>query len=228
MDNGSFQFHSRLHLIKLTGLKASNLEELLENLRTISGSSIYYHTHHFLQRHQHLSPEPPNDFGYWISESLGDDRLGEEISSIDTVSFTSIRGIREGVIEKIKKALVSRPRLKNLSAPEGEDFVFLKSLSFIFPTPFTANNLNEFADHLERNISLSCIYFHMFESRLRLERPTNDFSNWLANSLGEKELALKIAKLDPYTHTGESLRNIIVRLVRQRINQLGKNNAKAK
>lgn len=220
MDNGPFQFYSRLHLVELTGIKASNLTELLDNLRSVNGSSIYYHTHHFLQRHQHLSPEPPNDFGYWITESLGDDRLGEEISSIDTMSYTSIRGIREAIISRIERAMSERPRLKALSSPEGEEFVFLKSVSFVFSTPFRALNLNEFADHLEHRISPSSLYFHMFESRLRLERPTNDFSNWLANSLGEKELALKIARLDPYTHTGESLRNTIVTMVRQRISQL--------
>jgi hypothetical protein len=29
-------------------------------------------------------------------------------------------------------------------------------------------------------VSASCLHFHFFEARLRLERPTNDFSQWLA------------------------------------------------
>lgn len=214
--NEAFVFYSRLHLIELTGLQVSTLSALLENLRIVSGSCIYHHTHHFIQRHQHLSPEPPNDFAYWVSEVLGDEELGEELASIDVMSYPTIRSIREALIKKIEKGIKSRSRLRNLSAPEGSEFSFLKSVSFVFTTQYIANDLKSFADCLKK-ISISSVYFHMFEARLRLERSTNDFSNWLAHSLGEKDIALKIAKLDPYTQTGEGLRETILNLVNKRI-----------
>ena len=213
-DN-SFIFYSRLHLIELTGIKASNLSELLEHLRTVPGSCIYHHTHHFIQRHQYLSPEPANDFAYWASESLGDKQLGEELASMDPIAYPTIRLIREAVIEIIEKALASRERLKTLTVPENEEFTFLKSTSFIFPTQYVAHNLKEFIEGLS-NVSISSIYYHMFEARLRLERLTNDFSNWLASSLNEKQLALKIARLDPYTHTAEGLRAAILKILEQK------------
>ncbi|GAI49232.1 unnamed protein product, partial [marine sediment metagenome] len=45
-----FRFYSRLHLKELTGLKASNLTELLDILKKVPGAVIYYHTHHFLEQ----------------------------------------------------------------------------------------------------------------------------------------------------------------------------------
>lgn len=213
--NGSFLFFSRLHLIELTGIKASSLQELLECIHRVPGSCIYHHTHHFIQRHQYLSPEPSNDFAYWVTEVLGDKELGEELVSIDVMAHPTIRSIRETIINIIGNALKSQKRLKNLTAPEGQDFSFLKSVSFIFPTQYIAYNLKEFEECLVK-VSISSIYFHMFEARLRLERPTNDFSNWLANSLNEKKLALKIAGLDPYTQTAEGLRAAMLKILRNK------------
>lgn len=213
--NEPFVFFSRLHLIELTGIRSPDLVSLLENLRSVSGSCIYHHTHHFIQRHQHLLPEPPNDFAYWVSEVLGDRQLGEDLASIDIMSYPNIRSIRDALISKIEIAINSRPRLKNLSAPEGCEFSFLKSLSFVFQTSHVVDNVKNFVQSLKQ-ISISSIYFHMFESRLRLERPTNDFSNWFANSLNETEIATQIALLDPYTQTGEGLRKSIIRIIEKR------------
>lgn len=207
-----FVFYSRLHLFELTGIIARNIPQLLKHMHAASGTSIYQHTHHFIQQRQYLSPEPPNDFAYWISEVLGDKYLGEEIASIDLMSHTSIHSIRDALIGVIEKALKERPNLKKLTAPEGSGFAFLKSVSFAFPTEYTARTLSEFAEGLKK-VTLNSIYFHIFEARLRLERPTNDFSMWLETSLGKKALAEKISKLDPYSQTDERLRQQILRLV---------------
>ena len=57
--------------------------------------SIYYHTHRFLQAYHCLTPEPPNDFAYWITDVQNDVVLGERLSSIDTVQFQSMTRIEE-------------------------------------------------------------------------------------------------------------------------------------
>ena len=56
------------------------------------------------------------------------------------------------------------------------------------------------------------LYFHIFEARVRLKKADNDFSCWLRD-LGYKELAEKISKIDPYTHTLEGLRQKIINFV---------------
>ena len=58
---------------------------------------------------------------------------------------------------------------------------------------------------------------HVFEASLRLDRGRNDFSQWLAETLGERGVADAIARLDPYTYTLDGLRREIVRLVRARV-----------
>ena len=207
-----FRFYTRLHLTELTGLRAVNLSQLLSLIKEVGGSCIYHHTHRFLQQHQYLSPEPPNDFAYWVSEVLGEDELGEKLASIDTVQFSTIRSLREVIIAKIEDYLKGNPTANLKFASEGEEFHFVKSVSFVLPTKYMAQDLKEFADILNK-ITIDSIYYHVFESRLRLERKTNDFSNWVETSIGDKRLADRIAQLDPYTRTLEDLRKTLVKII---------------
>jgi hypothetical protein len=211
-----FKFYTRLHLTELTGLRATTLGQLVDLIKKVPGSCIYHHTHRFLLQHQYLSPEPPNDFAYWVSEILGEDELGEKLASIDTMQFSNIRNLRERIIETIEGHLSGNQLSKMKFAREGEEFHFIKSVSFIIPTPNEVWDLADFVSVLKR-ITIDSIYFHVFESRLRLERPTNDFSNWLETSLNEKELAQEIARLDPYTRTLEDLRAELIRIIEQKI-----------
>ena len=212
-----FHFYSQVHLPQLTGLKARNLKDLLYHVRNVPGAVIYHHTHHFLQQHQFLSPEPPNDFAYWVAEALNEVKLGEQLASINTIEFSSLRALREKIAETIERYLNNaKGPLKE--ANEGHELYFIKSLSFIFPTPYEVWTLPEFLEAL-RKVTISSLYFHMFEARLRNEKSSNDFSLWLESGLGENELARKIARLDPYTHTIEGLRNRIIRLAEERISR---------
>jgi len=211
-----FRFYTRLHFSELTGRRAINLKQLLKLIQDVPGSSIYHHTHRFLQQHQYLSPEPPNDFAYWVSEVLGEDKLGEKLASIDTVQFSSIRSLREVIVAKIQDYLEDNPLSKLKFAQEGEEFYFIKSISFVLPTDYIAHDLEEFANILEK-ITMDSIYYHIFESRLRLEKKTNDFSNWIETSIGDKSLADKIAQLDPYTRTLENLRKTLIKIIGKNI-----------
>ena len=211
-----FRFYGRLHLSELTGLRATNLQELLDLIKTVPGSCIYHHTHRFLQQHQYLSPEPPNDFAYWVSGTLGDNELSEQLASIDTIQFSTIRSLRDKIADTIEEHLKNWPSVQQRFADEARAFHFVKSRSFVFPTNYIVHDLNEFADVLQK-ISIGSIYFHIFEARLRLEKEVNDFSLWIETSFGDKELARKISKLDPYTYTMEDLRKTILRIVRKKI-----------
>ncbi len=217
-----FLFYTRLNLQELTGRKARDLKGLLQGIKEVSGSVIYHHTHHFLQRHQFLSPEPPNDFAYWVTEVLGEHKLGEELASIDTVRFSTIRALREKLAatieEHMRQMLASGSGQLRVSSQE-EQFHFIKSLSFVFPTRYKARNLTEFTQVMKQ-ITLNSIYFHVFEAKLRLEKGMNDFSCWIDTSCAEPGLAQKITRLDPYTHTLEGLRNKIINLVNDCINEV--------
>lgn len=212
-----FRFSTRLHLSELTGLKAKNLREFLRLLKTVKGSCIYYHTHRYLQQHQYLSPEPPNDFAYWVTKSLNEEQLGEMLASIDTIQFSTIRSLREKIVSTVSDYAKAHPTSRKKFADPGDEFHFIKALSFVIPTNHIANDLKEFADILEK-ITIDSIYFHVFEARLRLEKGENDFSNWIEMSVGDADLAKSISRLDPYTYTLDNLRNTMIKMIRKSIN----------
>ncbi|MFH1562681.1 MAG: DUF5752 family protein [Nitrospirota bacterium] len=209
--NSSFYFWTRLHLVKLLGLKAKNPIELLEVIKKVPASSIYYHTHRFLQQHHYLSPEPPNDFAYWLTNILNLDKLGERIASVNIIDFKKMNDLRSAFIRILTDYLAEEKRM--IDCPEGEEFHFTGCTTVILPTPYVASNLAEFVKMLEK-ISINSLYFHIFEAPMRLEKGENDFSAWF-RGIGEEELAQKISILDPYTITLEGLRQKIIQVVKQ-------------
>lgn len=211
-----FRFRSTMNLTLLTNRRARDLAELMGHLREVPGSVIYYHTHHFLVQHQYLSPEPPNDFAFWVTNALQEDRLGEQLAAIDLMQFRTLRALRERLIAVIESFIESTRQLR--AAPQGEEFHFRESVTFILPAPHVAHDLGELAEHIQK-VSLGSLAYHFFDARLRLERGDNDFSEWLAKHLGEEELALRIAHLDPYTYTLEGLRNEVVRLIQNHLQE---------
>ena len=208
-----FQFSTSLKLKELTEKKARTVKELVEVIKDIPGASIYYHTHVFLQKHQSFSPEPPNDFAYWVANTLGERKLGEELSAIDICAFSTIRELREKIINVIENHLFESKNPLRYASP-GQEFEFIKAHSFVMPTGLTANSLLEFIQALEK-VTVHSIYFHIFEAKLRLEKGVNDFSFWIGTSANAPQAAKSIAALDPYTFTLEGLRKKIIDIVKK-------------
>lgn len=209
-----FRFQSRTYIKELTGLKAKNLRELVDTLKKVPDSVIYYHTHRFLEEHYYLIPEPSNDFAVWVDDVLGEEVLGERLASVNTFEFPSLGALRERIVVIIEEHLAGGSNSRE--AMLGREFSFMKSVSVVIPTPYVARDLREFIEAL-RKISLGSLYFHVFESRLRLGRGLNDFTIWLQDSLEEAELGEEIARLDPYTYTLEGLRSAFIQLIEKRI-----------
>jgi len=207
-----FRFYTSLDLVELTGQRANNVNELLEIIRNIDGSSIFYHTHRYFREHHFIRNEYSSDFAQWTFDSLQEMELGEKLASIDILEYPNVRSIREAIIKVIEKYIKSGIRIRNI--PSGREFHFCKLISVIMPTNYVANNLNEFIEALKK-ISINSLYFHLFEARLRLEQKTNDFSRWIGEGLGNTELAKKIDKLDPYTHTLDELRDEIISIIQK-------------
>ncbi len=209
-----FRFFDRAHLKELTGYKAKNLRELANILKNAPPPVVYYHTHQFLEEQPYFAPEPANDFAVWVTDTLGNELLGEKLASVDAFELLTPEALRTklvGIIEENLSACLDTRE----SLPGGE-FHFMKSVSVILPTQYEAHDLREFLETL-RKISLSSLHLHIFEPRLRLGEATNDFSIWLENSLDEKELADKIARFDPYSYTLEVTRSRLIQLLEKHI-----------
>jgi Family of unknown function (DUF5752) len=205
----SFRFFTERRLVELTGKWASDLPELLAILREVSGSSIFYHTHHEFLSHHFEKPVVYNDFAVWVSEALLEDALGEKLAAIDLLAFTSVRQLREAIIELLESHLQLSGR-QSRQCPIGDEFHFCKSKSFIMPTGITVWEIPDFFAKIH-TITNNSLYFHFLEARLRLGRPTNDFSQWLAWR-GLPQLAHEIDQLDPYSRTLDELKDDLVQL----------------
>ena len=197
-----FQFFTKLDQTLLLGRHARNATELLDGIRQVPQSSIYHHTHRFLQRHHYLSPEPPNDFAYWVTAMLNDDVLGEQLASVDVVQFQTITELRETFQGILEEYVQKTEKLRDCA--RGEEFQFMATRTFVLSTALTAHSLPEFREILG-TLSVKSLYYHMFDARLRLGRGENDFSRWFRD-LGYADLAAAVSRLDPYNYTLEGLR----------------------
>ena len=211
-----FRFSTRLSLTVLTGLKAKDLPELLGHIKSVPESVIYEHTHKFLKQHQRLMPEPSNDFAHWTSFILQEEVLGERLAAIDTIRFNSLNDLRQALVSAIESHLKKNNSTR--LAPAGKEFYFMRAIRFSIPTRYQAHNLAEFLDSLKK-VSVSSLYLHVFEAKLRPPLGVNDFSRWFETELGEKTLAKKIAGLDPYNQTLDGLRSKIMGYIEKRLQE---------
>ncbi len=207
-----FAFYTESHLVALTGLRARNLSELTTGLAVVPGSSVFYHTHNQYLAHHFEKPVFTNDFALWVSEALQEQRLAEKLTAIDLLAFTSIRELREALLATIESHLAERAGGRR-ECPPGDEFHFCKSKSFVLPTGVTARDLPELLERLA-DVTHASLYFHFFEARLRLEKPTNDFSQWLI-AAGHDRLAHALNRLDPYVLTLDELKDVIIDLARK-------------
>ncbi len=209
-----FQFYTGRRLIELTGRKARNLPELLGHLKQVSASSVFFHTHERYLSHHFHKPPFYNDFARWADRALQEQAAAEKLAAIDILDFTSLEALREALIRAIESCL-SPNGGRSRDCPRGDEFHFCKVKSFVMPTGVVAEDLREFAAKIQQCTN-SSIFFHFFEARIRLERKTNDFSQWLED-LGERRLADEINRLDPYRMTLEELKGQIYVLCRRRL-----------
>jgi hypothetical protein len=211
MADGPFIFYTEHRLIGLTGIAARNLPELLKGLETVPGASIFYHTHQEYLAHHFQKPLFYNDFALWVSQAIHEDELAEKLAAVDLLLFTAIKDLRERIVGIVRRHM-GEDHWVPRDCPPGDEFHFCRSKSFPVPTNIVAHDIPEFFEKLPQVTTVS-LFYHFFEARLRLGRPTNDFSRWIADQ-GEPELARSIDQLDPYIRTLEELRDDIVALGR--------------
>lgn len=201
-----FEFVTSSSLVTITDLKAYNVRDLVAGLREVSGSSIYHHSHQVYREWQTFGKPPIHDFGYWVSEVLREKGLGERLITVDPTQFDDIRSFRVRLIEVIEDYLKNEPIINQ--APPGSQFNFCESTSIIMSTGVLAGTLDEFIEALGK-ISRRSLYYHLFESRLRLHHSDNDFSVWFREQLNAPGIAEEIGRLDITVNSLEQIRALI-------------------
>lgn len=201
-----FRFFTRLTLRFVEHITTKSAGELLEGLKTAPETSIYYHTHRFLQRYQFLVPEPANDFSHWASTLLIHRPLGQALELVDPLHFSSVDDLRNALIRAVEPFAEDK-----IEAAEGKQFQFLSARRWSVATPHTANTFREMAEGIRR-VTASSLYLHVFEARLRLPEGENDFSHWLLNERGAKALAQRCRAVGLKKRTMEEIRRELIEL----------------
>jgi len=205
-----FEFFTVAHVTRIGNLSAGTLAELLTGLEQCSDASIFHHTFQTLGSHHYLTEGFSNDFAQWVQADANRDELAERLAALDVRDYTSIAALRADLCRLVREYNQQHPEFANQQALER--FYFCESLEVNLPFGVTASTLDEFQAGVRR-LSHAAFYFHFISSRLRLQLRTNDFSHWLANSLGLKTLADNINHIDIYTNTLDSARAKLLRLV---------------
>ena len=202
-----FVFCECTNLIQPTGKRAENARQLLSLIGKVEPGVIYHHTHQFFLKASVEVPEYPNDFAVWAADVLEERALAEKFASLDLYAFTNVEEIRKGLVSTLKTYLAENPEPR--AARPGDEFFFNDTVTLVLPVDPPVKTIGEFIRTLQF-VGTSSIYFHFFESRMRMERPTDDFSGWIEGSLGLKKLAQRIRALDPYHYSLEGLRQEIL------------------
>ena len=201
---GAFEFRECRKILRATGIKASNLAELMEGIHTASEGSIFHHTQEYFFKGHII--EYTNDFAQWAGSVLEERVLSENLSNIDPFRHRSAESLRAELLGAISSYL------EKFGSPgrtlPGEEFYFQESITIVFPAGFKAMNLAEFLMAM-RFVDTQSIYYHFYEGRRRLEG-VDDFSRWVEKALGLPALAEMIRSIDPFMHNIEGVRDHIV------------------
>lgn len=207
-----FYFNTSEHLLRIERQRSATIAELLHALETCPEDSVFQHTFRTLQEHHFIRQGFSNDFAHWSLSACHEPVLAEQLASVDVREYTDLGSLRKSMIGIISRFLRDHPQSN--SHPAKEPFYFCASDILVLPTTFVADSLPSFLEGLKQ-VSVHSIHHHFLEARLRLHRMSNDFSQWLEEELGLRQIAEAIERIDIYTDTMEGVRQQIGHLVEQ-------------
>jgi hypothetical protein len=193
------------------GRKALNLSEMLQAVREVKGSVLFYH---LLQ--SRLTVRPPeveytNDFSRWAGVALQESRLMEKLSAFDPFEFKDLEQVRQALTDLMEEYLWETPYPP--FARPGFEFHFCEASTVVRRSEFEASTLEELCQNLEK-VGLDAIYYHCFEARWRLGSLNyDDFSFWIEANFDFPGLVEAIRGLDIYFFTLEELQEALLELI---------------
>lgn len=207
-----FEFKQCISILKSTGKKAKNLRELRDAIEVVSDECIFHHTYQYFIKGHVL--EYTNDFAHWAGESLEERALSEHLSNIDPYDFKNINNLRNELLGVIDEYLKRFPEPRE--AMPGDEFCFNETMTLIFPVGIRAKNLAEFLTAI-KYVETGSVYYHFYEARIRLGGGIDDFSRWIEDAFGKKELAERIRAIDPFMHNLEEIREHVGEAVEEEV-----------
>lgn len=212
-----FWFRDCFMMTMPLGKKVVNLRELLEGLREVSESVLFFHLIQSRLAQSHPAVEYPNDFALWAANALQDSKLAEKLSSFDPFEYENLGLVRLAVLDVLEEYIWDLPVVP--WARPGFEFYFCQAATVVMPSLISACTLKEFCDALTK-VGLDSIYYHFFEARWRLEvLQSDDFSYWLGTNFELPDLVEEIRGVDVYFYSPKELREILLRLIKRHLGE---------
>lgn len=190
----AFKFYSAYYPPIYTKVRARTIRELIQGISKVDKYSIFYHVFHPMLSSHVVPPDLPNDFAFWIRDSLHDEYLAEVVGDIEGAEPLQIEDIRRELIE----ILNSYKSEKFADYP----FIFISCRPVIYSLGIEVHTLAEFMDAIAIVPGRS-LFYHFVYRRLLDKSKKNDFSLWLEENFGLSELGEKLSKIDPQGYTNE-------------------------
>ncbi len=200
-----FVFLGCLELNELLPHEAHDARELLEQLERVPVESVFCHTSASLLHRPVLAEAYPNDFALWVGTEVRDVRLAERLAGVDAFHAGSMERVREELVATISDHLQHlggpRPPGRRASASASS-----RCTSSRCPPGHQARTLAELRDALVE-VDVSALFYHTIEARYRAGRGRGDFAEWVAGALGLRDVAERLAHIDPYAGSLERIRD---------------------
>ncbi|TVP53797.1 MAG: hypothetical protein EA349_13085 [Halomonadaceae bacterium] len=193
-----------------TGDKVQTLKELRDHLKTVPGSSLYYHFWGGLLHPGFEEREYGNDLGEWAKHALHDATLAERLAAIDPSGFANPEDMRQALLDVVEQRLEEDSA--NPWTPVDRQFQFIRSQIVVFDTGRTVEQPEQLAEVIA-GLSPGSVFYHFIDARQRLPRGEDDFRAWLS-AWGQRYtgLAQGLAAIDPYFISLSELREQLAAL----------------
>ncbi|BFH73455.1 DUF5752 family protein [Sulfurisphaera javensis] len=202
-----FEFEAAYYPPRYAGLKAYTVDELIEGIKKVDGLSIFYHIFHPLFSSHVIPEDMHNDFAVWIRDELHNLELAQIISDIEGKEPRTVEDVREDLIKILSE--------NKVSGRATRPFYFVSCSPVIYKTGKVARNLGEFFDTIA-TISIRSIAYHFIFKRVMGYSTKNDFSLWIEENYGLKDISDSLSSIDPQTYTDEEkLREDIIRKIEE-------------
>ncbi len=203
-----FRFTDYAGLGMPTGLRAANLKELADRIRSVSPEVLHHHLHRTPLSHRFGAWDFPNDFALWAARSLEDMALAEKLAGLDPFAHAGLEAAREAILERLEEHLDGLPFVP--WARPGLEFHFASGYFLALPGEREAWTVTELRNAVSE-VPLSSLYYHFHEARLRVEESeSDDFSRWIEAQFGPHPVVAEIRGIDFFFFSLEDLRQRIL------------------
>jgi hypothetical protein len=152
----TFELESVVHLVRPTGERARDLEQLRAGIAGASFATLFHHTLQCQLRDPAADELPPDDFSGWVNGVVQDRETAERISFAVQNRNGSAEELRAALLEILSSVPESTRTAR--SGPPGGEFVFLEVESVPVPTGISVGTGAELIEALASADASVCFY----------------------------------------------------------------------